>query len=218
MDNISRMVAMLARMRRERNGAVADAMRCYGSPCGLNYGVSLPTIRQIARAEQSDHNFARLLWQQDVRELRLAALHVAEPEHFTLSEAAQWEAGLINAELAEEMAFALLSRTEHFSEIFAQWIASPKALLRYTALLGGTRSPLRNIRMLAPALQAIRHPNAAASRLIARGTVALLEVLGKKNETNRQAIRRAIAPADNEPSAMGYVREELAWRLDTAAV
>ena len=51
MDFTSRMVALLGELRRERNGAVADAMRCYGAPYGLNYGVSLPTLRTLARAE-----------------------------------------------------------------------------------------------------------------------------------------------------------------------
>ncbi len=41
-DFTSRMVALLGAMRRERNGAVADAMRYYGADYGLNYGVSLP--------------------------------------------------------------------------------------------------------------------------------------------------------------------------------
>ena len=59
MDFTSRMVALLGELRRERNGAVADAMRCYGAPYGLNYGVSLPTLRKLARAETPDHDFAR---------------------------------------------------------------------------------------------------------------------------------------------------------------
>ena len=67
MDFTSRMVALLGELRRERNGAVADAMRCYGAPYGLNYGVSLPTLRKLARAETPDPNPL----------LRYAALHSA---------------------------------------------------------------------------------------------------------------------------------------------
>ena len=67
MDFTSRMAALLGAFRRERNGAVADSMRFYGAPCGLNYGVSLPTLRTLARAEAADHDFAKYLWRQDVR-------------------------------------------------------------------------------------------------------------------------------------------------------
>ena len=51
MDFTSRMTTLLGAFRRERNGAVADSMRFYGRPYGLNYGVSLPTLRRLARAE-----------------------------------------------------------------------------------------------------------------------------------------------------------------------
>ena len=105
MDFTSRMVALLRELRRERNGAVADAMRYYGAPYGLNYGVSLPTLRRIARAEAPDHAFARYLYRQDVRELRLAALHIARPESLTPDEFPAWAAGIVNSEVAEEAAF-----------------------------------------------------------------------------------------------------------------
>ena len=110
------MVALLRELRRERNGAVADSMRYYGTPYGLNYGVSLPTLRRIARAEAPDHGFARYLYRQDVRELRLAALHIACPACFTPEEFPAWAAGIVNSEIAEEAAFALLSLT-------ASWVA-----------------------------------------------------------------------------------------------
>ncbi|MFQ8713984.1 MAG: DNA alkylation repair protein [Alistipes onderdonkii] len=128
-------------MRRERNGAVADSMRYYGTPYGLNYGVSLPTLRRIARAEAPDHGFARYLYRQDVRELRLAALHIACPACFTPEEFPAWAAGIVNSEIAEEAAFALLSRAEAFPALFSAWIASPDALLQYAALLAAARSP-----------------------------------------------------------------------------
>lgn len=79
MNHTSRMTALLGELRRERNGAVADAMRLVGAPYGLNYGVSLPTLRRLARAEKPDYAFAKFLSLQDVRELRLAAYHIADP-------------------------------------------------------------------------------------------------------------------------------------------
>lgn len=74
MDYTSRMVALLRELRRERNGAVADSMRYYGTPYGLNYGVSLPTLRRIARAEAPDHGFARYLYRQVSANCALPAL------------------------------------------------------------------------------------------------------------------------------------------------
>ena len=89
MDYTSRMAALLGRFRRERNGVVADTMQYRGKAYGLNYGVSLPTIRAVARAERPDSDFARFLYRQDVRELKLAAFWIADPVQVTTARTAR---------------------------------------------------------------------------------------------------------------------------------
>lgn len=174
MDYTSRMVALLRELRRERNGAVADSMRYYGTPYGLNYGVSLPTLRRIARAEAPDHGFAHYLYRQDVRELRLAALHIACPACLTPDEFPAWAAGIVNSEIAEEAAFALLSRAEAFPALFSAWIASPDALLQYAALLAAARSPRLTASWVAPAVEAV-HRNATAEATVETPAEAMTE-------------------------------------------
>lgn len=165
MDFTSRMVALLGELRRERNGAVADAMSPFGKPYGLNYGVSLPTLRQIARAETPDHDFARYLYVQDVRELRLAALYVAQPARVTADEAEFWAAGIVNAEVAEEASFALLSRVGVLPAIFESWMAA-SPLLQYAALLAAARSPQAPLAWVDAALAAV-HRNAVEADALA---------------------------------------------------
>lgn len=242
MDFTSRMVALLGELRRERNGAVADAMRYYGAPYGLNYGVSLPTLRKLARAETPDHDFARYLYLQDVRELRLAALHIARPESLTADEFPAWAAGIVNSEVAEEAAFAFLSRADALPALFAAWISDPNPLLRYAALQSAARSNSLTAAWIAPAVEAVRRAAESAAefasgtaaepvaepasgsvatllsaplaaRLTAQGAVALLAAVGARNEENRQAVLRAAGSLGKLP-AEDYVHEELTWRLE----
>ena len=164
MNHTSRMTALLGEIRRERNGAVADSMRLVGLPYGLNYGVSLPTLRRLARAETPDHDFAEFLFRQDVRELRLAAFHIAEPDRLTPDNSAFWAAGIDNNELAEEAAFALLSRAGAFPALFGLWIApSQPLLLRYAALMAAARWPQAPGEWIAPALEAVHRAAVAAA-------------------------------------------------------
>lgn len=217
MDFTSRMAVLLGAFRRERNGAVADSMRFYGAPCGLNYGVSLPTLRTLARAEAADHDFAKYLWRQDVRCLRLAALHIADPARLTPGEFAFWGDGLLNSEIAAEAAFALLSRIGAFPELFAAWIAPDAGWLRqYAALMAAARVPHPSPAWAVPAA-AVVHGAAAASipeaHLLVHGAVALFTALGTRNEENRQAVLRAAGSLGQLP-AEACVHEELAWRLE----
>lgn len=229
MDYTSRMTALLTAFRRERNGAVADAMRLYGAPYGLNYGVSLPTVRAVARAEGYDHDFARYLYRQDVRCLRLAALHIADPQRLAEEEFEAWATGIVNSEVAEEAAFALLCRAERFPQLFDAWITAPNPLLQYAALLGAARHAQLNITWLEPAIEAIRKSakvasvwsatsassaSSAASLPVAKGAVALLVALGLQSKENRSAVIRATGSLGKLPAA-DLIHEELAWRLLT---
>lgn len=214
MEHTLRMVALLARMRRERNGAVADAMRYYGAAYGLNYGVSLPTIRQIARSEKPNHDFARMLWQQDVRELKLASLHIAEPEQLTTNEASWWSTGVVNSELAEETAFALLRHTRYLSEIAAKWLNAETPFLSYAAMLSIARSPQLTEEWIRPTLAIVHDTTGDYAHCVAQGAVALLEAIGRKDETSRRAIFHAVGPlASSDKPEDRFIREELLWRL-----
>ena len=217
MDFTSRMAALLGAFRRERNGAVADTMRFYGRPYGLNYGVSLPTVRTLARAETPDYNFAKYLYLQDVRELRLAALHIADPKCFTPEEFDFWASGLLNSEMAEEAAFALLSRIVPFSPLFDSWVSAKSGKIQqYAVLMAAARVAVPDSAWIAPAVETVRRAaatGAAEAHLLAQGAVALLAAIGSRNEENRQAVLRATGSLGSLP-AEDYVHEELAWRLE----
>ena len=114
MSHTERMIALLGAMRREMNGEVSETMTDRGVSYGLNYGVSIPSVREIARRETADHAFAKYLYGQQVRELRLAACHLADPAMVTVDEFSFWSRGLTTGELAAELAFALLSRIEGY--------------------------------------------------------------------------------------------------------
>lgn len=217
-DNTSQMITLLGLMRKQMNGAVADTMRYYGKAYGLNYGVSLPTVRQIAQSMGKDHALAQYLYKQQVRELRLAALHIAQPEQMTLSDAASWAEGLINSEVAEEMAFALLGNAIEASEIIHEWSNSGQEMLIYTSLMTAARRgeliSEELINRTTTIITALPH-----SRIIAQGVVAMLTTAYGREEfkPSIRALADKIGSLAKEPregfSAAEYAAEELEWRI-----
>ncbi len=159
MDFTARMVALLGAFRRERNGLVADTMHYDGARYGLNFGVSLPTIRTIARRERPDHAFACFLIGQQVRELQLAAFHLAAPDQLTdPAEAGRWRRALNNTELAEEAAFALLSRSNALPQLLPAWLSDADAapLPAYAAMLAAARCEKPSAEWLEPLRRALQ--------------------------------------------------------------
>ena len=206
------MISLLGAMRKQMNGAVADAMYYYGANYGLNYGVSLPTVRQIAKDTEQDHDLALYLYKQQVRELRLAALYVAEAEKITMEELPTWAEGVINSEVAEEMAFALLPRTTILSQIFAAWSQSDNEFLAYAALMAAARSNIARDTEAIHSIPAILN-RFASSRIIAQGVVALLAAAYDCDNEARKCVTEIISKLDESPAA-NYVQEEMSWRME----
>ena len=124
-QHTTRMASLMGRLRREMNGDVVERMERAGVKGVLNYGVSIPTIRQIAREEGIDHPFARFLYRQQVRELRMAAIHLTDPEALTSEELEEWiEPSLPTRELYDELAFRLLNRLSEplLEELCRRWL------------------------------------------------------------------------------------------------
>ena len=76
MDDTALMIRLLKRLKVEMNGAVTGAMQERGIVYPLNYGVSVPTIRGIARKYGPSHSLALLLYRQQVRELKLCSSRI----------------------------------------------------------------------------------------------------------------------------------------------
>lgn len=212
-DYTSRMTSLLGEMRRERNGAVAEALdRALPASLryGLNLGVSLPSVRAIARKVSPDHGFSKYLYRQDVRELRLAALWIAEPACVGAEELSFWMRDPMPSELIEELAFALLSRAPVERELM-EWLERPEADFAYAAVMALARGAGCDRTGVVHRLGSMlaRHP---ADLRLAQGAAALLTALAA-DEPSRADVRALVASFGSSP-AQAFLRDEMAWRLE----
>lgn len=208
MDNTSRMVALLGAVRKQMNGAVLDTLRYYGADYGLNYGVAIHSLRETARETGRDDDFARFLYRQQVRELRIIALWIAEPCRTTAADFPFWATGIINSEVAEQAAHALLSQIDDIDALLAEWCASENALLAYAALLAASRSVRASVGAVTEGVRsAVGHfPD---NRIIALGaTAALASVAGE----HRERVLLLLDGLDDTPTAR-LVCDEMSWRM-----
>jgi len=121
---------LTTQLRREMNGAVSGTMRKLdpNSQRKINFGVSLPTIRQICTKYEKDHALAEELRGHDVREWWLAAAYIDTPATVDVHSADLIASGWISEEEANVYAMALLSHSPFALEIASGWIASREKL------------------------------------------------------------------------------------------
>ncbi|MCC8088985.1 MAG: DNA alkylation repair protein [Rikenellaceae bacterium] len=129
MDATLKMTALLRELKNEMNGAVSGSMNDNGMRYGLNYGVSVPTIRSIARRYGPDNQLAELLIKQDVRELKLSAIYIADPEKMNLDGFRIWEQNLTTVELMDNASLFLLPFVGFWRGITDRWLESGSRLL-----------------------------------------------------------------------------------------
>ena len=187
MDNTQRMISLLGRLRKQMNGAVSESMQRDGQKYGLNYGVSIATVREIVAEETPDYEFAKYLYKQQVRELRLAACHLAEPSRVDINEFPFWARGIVNSELAEELAFALLSKIYDINSLMGVWTVESSELVAYAALMAASRNERTTTEVAVIATEnAVRaKPN---SVLIANGVVALMCYVASRDKSAKVGV------------------------------
>ena len=214
MNDTSRMTQLLGAFRRERNGLVADTMHYEGARYGLNYGVSLPTVRSTVRPLERDHAFARYLYGQDVRCLKLAAIHLADPDALSdEAERAFWWRGIINSELAEEAAFAFVSRSSVLPHLIEVCAEERNPLCLYMLLMAAARCSQPKIEWLAPTLSAVQKcEEPPMINLLSRGLVALWAHLAETSDEARTKTAETLSTLGHS-AWEEYLREELSWRL-----
>lgn len=208
-NNTSKMVALLGKIRKQMNGAVLDTFRYYGAKYGMNYGVALHSLREMAREVGCDDDLAHFLYRQQVRELQIIALWIADAASVNVEQFDHWAAGIINSEIAEQAAQGLLSKIEQIDALLEVWCSSENELLAYSALLAASRSE----KVSAVAVQSAVNKSIntfSDNHLAVQGIVALLSAQIAKN---RALVEAVLATLPNNKSAAA-VREEIAWRLE----
>ncbi|MBR4964451.1 MAG: DNA alkylation repair protein [Alistipes sp.] len=216
MDNTQRMIALLGRVRKQMNGAVSESMATHGQQYGLNYGVSIATVRQIAESEAQDYSFAKYLYQQQVRELKLCACHIADPKMVDTHEFPFWSRGITNAELAEELAFALLSKIYDINSLMGIWTTESNEMVAYAALMAASRNERTTTEVSFIAVENAIKSN-PKSEYIAQGVVALLCYIASRDKSVAVGIPVLLERINDCPTK-SRVEEELEWRLSYQAI
>ncbi|MEG1607162.1 MAG: DNA alkylation repair protein [Mucinivorans sp.] len=128
-------VKIFSALRRQMNGHITGAMELCGVQYGMNYGVSIPTIKDICAFYGPDHALAGELWRQEVRELRLAAIFIEDPVQVTLEQMILWSQKWSTLELAEQCAMQLFYKADDHLLLARHWVQTGNVLQKKAAYL-----------------------------------------------------------------------------------
>lgn len=123
---------ILAELRRDTNGAVVGTMfEMLGSEHYVNYGVTIPTIKKVAREYAPNHALAQTVFSSKIREMKLCAIYIDDPNEVTVEQMELWSSSFDSIEILENCCSMLFYKAPCALEVARRWIDK----LPYAALL-----------------------------------------------------------------------------------
>ena len=126
MDTKERVKEIKQSLRQLMDGQTAQSMRDKGVDYKLNWGASIPMLREKAEEIGKDYDLAIELWKADVRECKILATMVMPAEQILPEVVDIWMEQTPSQEIAEQAAFNLYQHLPYAPEKAYQWIASDK--------------------------------------------------------------------------------------------
>lgn len=113
------------------DGAVAQSMRDKGVNYHLNWGATLPRLREMADEIGPDYDLAIALWKEDVRECKILATMLMPADEILPEVVDIWMDQIPSLEIAEQLSFNLWQHLPYAPEKAYQWLASEREYDQY---------------------------------------------------------------------------------------
>ena len=174
------------------DGAVAQSMREKGVDYHLNWGATLPRLREKAAEIGQDYDLAIALWKENIRECKLLATMIMPADKMLPEVVDIWMEQTETVEVAEQAAMNLYQHLPYAPMKAYQWIASNREL-----------NQLCGFHILSRLFMKGQEPNERGiNEFLDQAHVALL--------SSSLSVRKAALNSLNHFSALGLVYERLA--------
>ena len=114
--------------RQMMDGSVSKSMRDKGIDYKLNWGATLPRLREKADELGPNYDLAIALWKENVRECKILATMIMPPDKVLPEVIDIWMEQISSQEIAEQAAFNLFQYLPYAPEKAYTWMASDKPL------------------------------------------------------------------------------------------
>ena len=114
--------------RQMMDGSIAASMRTKGVDYKLNWGATLPRLREKAEEIGKNYDLAIALWKENVRECKVLATMIMPPSEVLPEVVDIWMEQTPTQEIAEQAAFNLYQYLPYAPEKAYTWMASSEPL------------------------------------------------------------------------------------------
>jgi 3-methyladenine DNA glycosylase AlkD len=219
-DRVGEVLTWLERRGNQRN---VDGMLRYGITADKAFGVSMTTMKPLAKRLGKDHELAAALWETGWYEARMLASFVDEPDRVTSAQMDRWARDFDNWAVCDTLCFHLFDRTPHawrkievWSDRKGEFVKRAAFALLASVALHDKRAPD------APFLKSIALIERAADddrNFVKKGVSWALRGIGHRNRTlHAAAVDSATRLAESTEPAARWIGRDVLRDLTRALV
>ena len=132
MNNNEKYKSLVKKIRAKQDGPTADLLEKMGISYSMIFGLSIMQLKQLALPYKSDDSFAEFLWGKDIRETKLIALMIFNPENLKDSEIDNIITGFSNAEMVEQAVMHFLTGIKNAFNKSAEYCQNENEFVKMT--------------------------------------------------------------------------------------
>lgn len=168
-----------------------EGMARYGIRPAHPLGISMATLRRLAKPLAPDHGLALGLWASGIHEARLLATIIDDPKAVTAEQADAWVGDLDSWDICDQCCINLFRRTPFAWDKAVEWAGRPEEYVRRAgfslmAVLAVHDKKAADERFVA-LLPAIRNGGSDERNAVKKSVSWALRQIGKRNPTLREA-------------------------------
>jgi len=125
--------AIIAQLKSLANPHNVEGMARFGIASANTLGISLPVLREIARAHKKDHALALQLWDSGIHEARILATIIDDPQQVTPEQMEAWAADFDSWDVVDQACSNLFEKTPYADQKIRAWHARDEEFVKRAA-------------------------------------------------------------------------------------
>lgn len=185
-------------------------------------GVSIPTLRRIARSHRGDHHLARSLWVTGIHEARILASMIDDPSLVDRAQMDTWVGEVDSWDLCDQLCNNLFRRTRSAASAARAWAVRDEEFVKRAAFSIVAAHAVHDDRDDAYFIAWLPRIRAAATddrNAVTKGVSWALRQIGKRNPAlHEEALAEALALLEAESRSARWIARDALRELRSDAV
>lgn len=115
---------MLETLRQNANPDNVAGMARFGINPNNTLGISIPTLRKLAKQHKPDHDLAERLWGSGIHEARILASMIDDPQKVTPEQMDEWASQFDSWDVCDQVCMNLFDKTPYAYTKAVEWSES----------------------------------------------------------------------------------------------